>query len=158
MGAAASGRENCELFHTTVQKVEELLGVRLSPAEVKERKKQVLAVLVHELLHAAIAKALPELSSPEKFEVDVANELLVRILEDELVQRLGLPGHTPEEHVQELSRLFPDFSLSVSEFLELKKLWHMRFEKNRDFRAFGQHLLSFVAARSSQRNRGDSSA
>lgn len=158
MGAAASGRENCELFHASVQKVEELFGVRLSPAEVEERKKHVIAVLVHELLHAAIAKALPELSNQEKFEVDVANELLVRILEDELVQRLGLPSHIPEEHVQELSRLFPDFSLSVSEFLELKKLWHMRFEKNRDFRTFGQHLLSFVASRSSQRNCGESSA
>lgn len=155
MGAAASGRENCELVHASVQKVEELFGVRLSPAEVEDRKKQVLAVLVHELLHAAVAKAFPKLSSPEKFEVDVANELLVRILEDELVQRLGLPGHTPEEHVQELSRLFPDFPLGVSEFLELKKLWHTHFEKNRDFRAFGQYLLSFVAA---QRNCGESSA
>lgn len=86
--------------------VERMVEVSLEPAEVEERGYQTLLVFVHELLRGALNQALPELFDSTDPRKDLAQEICVRILEDYVCEKLGLPHHTPQEHVDDLFKLF----------------------------------------------------
>ncbi|MFN3347167.1 MAG: hypothetical protein ACK42E_05105, partial [Candidatus Bipolaricaulaceae bacterium] len=67
--------------------------------------------------------------------------LLVRIREEEISQSLGLFKHSPEEHVAELSRIFPGFDLAPGEYAKLGRLWREEFGPKRDLLGFSRHLI-----------------
>jgi len=104
------------LLEKVVAEVERMVEVSLGPAEVEERGYQALLVFVHELLHGALNQALPELSDPTDPQKDLAQEICVRILEDHVCEKLGLPHHTPQEHVDELFKLFPNHSIAPKDY------------------------------------------
>lgn len=157
MAAGVSGPENFEmdarveelaaLIARILDKVEAHVGAPLEPRAVSERGKQALTVLVHELLHAGIDRSLSELSDPSDPVADLAQEILVRILETQICQELGLPSHTAEEHAREMAQTFPHLPLTAEDYAELLRAWPERLRKNEDLEACSRDLLTLVAAR-----------
>lgn len=135
--------ELAALLERIVEEVERILGVSLNQKEVEERGRQSLRVFVHELLHAALSQTLPNISDPTDPQKDLAQEIIVRILEDSICEKLGLPTHTFDEHVDELARLFPGHPISTEDYKKLAK----DLQSFHDLALFAHHVLLFLGKR-----------
>lgn len=129
-----------ELMERALEEVERAVGVRLADEKVEERGRQALPVFLHELLHEAVDQAFPGLFDPRDPKADLVGEVLVRVLEDEIGRKLGLTGHTPEEHLAELAGVFPHLRLSVKDYEELTEHWR----KYRDVHLFAEKVLKML--------------
>lgn len=106
-----------------VKRVEAELGVSLTDEDLRGDLPYVLQVFLHEVCHAALGKRVPSLRKPYDPAVDLIDEVVVRLLEDELGAGLGFPIHTPEEHAREIATLNPPVQVSPEQYRHLQRKW-----------------------------------
>ncbi|MGB9757602.1 MAG: HEPN domain-containing protein [Candidatus Bipolaricaulaceae bacterium] len=129
------------LLEEIVYTVERTLGVELSPEEAAGRGRQALPVFVHELLHAALGKAVPGVSDPTDPRKDLAHEIVVRVLEREVCENLGLPSHSWEEHAGELRVSFPQSPIGPEDLAKFAGIWR----NWRDLSLLAAHVFQALA-------------
>ena len=128
------------------QCVESTLDIRLADEHYADGRDEVLHVFLHEACHAAIARCVPWIHTLADDEHTALDEILARLLEGEIGSRLGLRGHTAEEHVEELA-MYP-VKVSKEQFTCLQTEWQQRFWPARDVAGMATWSLGYLRGQS----------
>jgi hypothetical protein len=141
-----SGIEN--ILPVAIEKLEEISCVKISGKRIDETTKHVVHIVIHELAHAYLEKALPWLNDLEETQHTLIDEVLSRFLERKVSKELHLYVESFEEQLKELKMYSPLSGLN----------WNVKFYSGlyRDFEkhiASGRSLKSFGESESTRRLR-----
>jgi hypothetical protein len=136
------------ILPVAVKKLEEISGVKVSKDRVNETTKHVVHIVIHELAHAYMEKALPWLNSLEDSQRTLIDEVLARFLERKVSKELHLYVESFEEQLKELKMYSPLSNLDWN--VEFYSKLYRDFEKHI---ARGQSLESFGKSESTRRLR-----
>jgi Zn-dependent M32 family carboxypeptidase len=130
-----------------IKKLEEISGVKVSRQRIDETTKHVVYIVIHELAHAYMEKALPWLKDLEDGQPTLIDEVLSRFLERK-VSKEHLYVESFEEQLKELKMYSPLSNLD----------WNAKFysELYEDFEkhvARGESLESFAKSELTRRLR-----
>ena len=131
-----------------IKKLEEISGVSASRRKIDETKKHAVHIVIHELAHAYLERALPWLNHLEDTEHTLIDEVLTRFLERKVSKELHLYVESFEEQLKELKMYSPLSGLN----------WNVKFYGGlyRDFEkhvAHGGSMKSFGESESTRRLR-----
>ena len=129
-------KEVVEGILAAYEELSRLTGKPIPTDLVKEMLREALHIAVHELAHAALRTAHPELerlTHEEGVLSECIDEIAARILELVVSERLGLATHTLEEHVYELKHYSNLANLPISAE-ELRKLYQQTTKQAREGR------------------------
>jgi benzoyl-CoA reductase/2-hydroxyglutaryl-CoA dehydratase subunit BcrC/BadD/HgdB len=90
-----------------VDKLEKITGVKVSQKELEDAIKHAVHVIIHELAHVYLEKAVPWLSEVEDEKHTLINEVLTRFLERKVSTELNLFVESFEEQLKELKTYSP---------------------------------------------------
>ncbi len=121
--------------------VEQAWEVKFAQHELDEPSQAAVHVFLHELLHLLLEKKVPWVCDPTSPHLDLANEVVVRILEDELGAVLGLAVHAPEEHVHDAALVQSGLPLTPQKYEEWARAWRTTYGPQKDLDNFC-HLVA----------------
>jgi len=131
-----------------IKKLEEMSGVKVSGNRIHEITKHVVHIVMHELAHVYMEKALPWLNNLEDSQHTLIDEVLARFLERKVSKELHLYVESFEEQLKELKMYSPLSNLD----------WTVKFHSKlyKDFEKHisrGRSLENFVKSESTRRLR-----
>jgi hypothetical protein len=97
---------------SVVKKLEEIAGVKVAQNKIDDVVKQAVHIVIHELAHAYVERALPWLSKIEDDQHTLIDEVLARFLERRVSKELSLFVESFEEQLKELRMYSPLRNLS----------------------------------------------
>jgi hypothetical protein len=116
------------ILPVAIRKLEELSGEKVSGKTIDETTKHVVHIVIHELAHAYVEKALSWLSSLEDSQHTLIDEVLARFLERK-VSKEHLYVESFEEQLKELKMYSPLSNLN----------WNVKFY-GKLYRDFEKHI------------------
>jgi hypothetical protein len=128
-------------FQNIVDTIENTMQIKLKDEDFVIGQEQMFHIFLHETSHAVItnqARWVHDLEEEKEIAVD---EILARLLDDELSQIIGLHHHSITEHVDELSK-YP-VQITIEEFARLKEKWQRFYFPNKNVEGMANELLSF---------------
>jgi hypothetical protein len=90
-----------------VDKLEKITGVKVPQKEFEDAVKHAIHVMIHELAHIYLEKAVPWLSEIEDEKHTLIDEVLTRFLERKVSKELNLFVESFEEQLKELKMYSP---------------------------------------------------
>lgn len=87
-----------------VEQVDSALIIRLTDKNLADGQDEMLHVLLHEACQAAVANSVPWIHEPDDGDHAALDQVLARLLEEEMGLAPGLPIHRADEQVEELAR------------------------------------------------------
>jgi len=100
------------MLPSVVKKLEEIAGVKVAQNKINGVVKQAIHIVIHELAHAYVERALPWLSKIEDDQHTLIDEVLARFLERKVSKELNLFVESFEEQLKEIKMYSPLRNLS----------------------------------------------
>jgi uncharacterized protein (DUF952 family) len=122
--------------------LERLLEMEMKDEDFANGRAEILHIYLHEACHAAVSHAVPWIHGLEEGEHTAVDELMVRFLEKEIGESLGLFVHNTGEFMDELIRYPVDISREGYEYLQI--FWEDYFWPRRDLEGMATFLLTFL--------------
>lgn len=89
------------------KKLEEITGVKVAQDKIDDAAPHAIHIIIHELAHMYVEKALPWLSKIEGNKRTLLDEVLARFLERKVSKELNLFVESFDEQLQELKMYSP---------------------------------------------------
>jgi hypothetical protein len=125
-----------------VRQIESALDLRLKDQDFAHGQEEILHVFLHEACHAAVCHAVPWIHDLDERAHTALDEILARLLEEEIGLALGLFVHTPEEPVRELAR-YP-VAITVEQYEHLHRRWRQHYWPGRDVEGLATYALGYL--------------
>jgi hypothetical protein len=122
-----SGLEN--VLPLAIKKLEEISSVKVTRETIDETTKHVVHIVIHELAHVYMGKALPWLDNLKDNQHTLIDEVLARFLERKVSKELDLHVESFEEQLKELKMYSPLSNLD----------WNVKFY-GRLYKDFEEHI------------------
>jgi hypothetical protein len=134
---STSGHEN--VLPVAIKKLEEVSSVKVSREMIDETTKHVVHIMIHELAHVYMEKALPWLDNFEDGQHTLIDEVLARFIERKVSKELDLYVESFEEQLKELKMYSPLSNLDWS-----AKFYGKLYEDFEEHISRGRSLENFV--------------
>lgn len=137
-----SGLEN--ILPVAIKKLEEISSVEVSRERIDETIKHAVHIVIHELAHAYMEKALPWLNNLEDNQHTLIDEVLARLLERKVSKELDLYVEGFEEQLKELKMYSPLSNLDwdVKFYSKLYKDFEKHISRGGSLESFGKSELT----------------
>jgi hypothetical protein len=113
-----------------IRRVEVEFDLKLTDADFADGREEIAHIFLHEACHAALAQRVPWIRDLPQEQHTALDEILARILEDHMAGLLGLPAHTPAEHVRELA-MYP-VHVTIEQYRHLQRAWREQYSQAGD--------------------------
>jgi len=122
--------------------IERTLGINLQDEDFADGREEIEHIFLHEACHAAIAHCVPWIHALEEREHTAVDELMVRLLEKEIAESLGMFVHSTEKFLAELGRYPVD--ITQEDYEQLQTLWDAYFWLRKDLAGMATTTLAFL--------------
>lgn len=125
-----------------VQKIDEELNIQLEDKHFADGQEEAIHVFLHEACHAAVLNCAPWIHDLPEQEHTAVDEIMARMLEDEIAQELGMKRHSAAEHVRELSCYH--LLINLQQYNHLRKKWLQIYWPNRDVAGMVHYVKKYL--------------
>jgi hypothetical protein len=122
--------------------VEAELDLQLTENDLADGWDDIAHVFLHETCHAALAHAAPWVLDLPDEQHTAVDEVVARLIEDQMARQLGLYVHTPEQHVHELGG-YP-VHITVEQYTHLRDRWQEQHEPVKDLAGIARYTLHYL--------------
>lgn len=130
-----------------LQMIEKALNIEIDDSDYKVGREQLFYTFMHETIHAFITKSSPWIHDLAEDETDFVDEVVARILIDDLLEKLDLHSKVKlyyDNHIDHKTELkYYGFPLDSEEYFLLEKEWSKRFSENYQINAFCEYVLDY---------------
>ncbi len=123
-------------------KLEGMLDVVLTDEDFVDGREEILHIFLHEACHAAVSHEVPWIHDLAGEKHTAVDELMVRFLEKEIGESLGLFVRSTDEFMAELRRYPVDIGRAGYAYLET--FWESYFWPSRDLSGMATFVLTFL--------------
>ena len=125
-----------------VEQIESELDLHLTDEDFADGQDEIVHIFLHESCHAALSNRVPWIHDVTDEQHTAVDEILARLLEDHMSSLLGLPAHTPEQHVHELG-MYP-VRITVEQYEHLRTGWQQRYGPDKDLEGMATYTLNYL--------------
>ena len=122
-----------------IQRLEAEMDVRLTDKDFADGRNEIIHVFLHEACHAAVSNSVSWIHDLPDEQHTALDEILARLLENQMSLLLGHSAHTPEEHIHELS-MYP-VKIMIEQWNYLSTKWKQRYGPKKDLEGMARHAL-----------------
>lgn len=126
----------------TIKHVETEFDVKLDDDNFANGREEILHIFLHETCHAALANRAPWIHDLDEEQHTAIDEIVARLLEDHTASSLGLPAHTPEDHVFELG-MYP-VQVTAEQYKHLRTEWQRRYQPDKDLEGMASYTRNYL--------------
>ena len=142
-----------------LQSLEKIFKIEITENEFKIGREQLFVTFMHETIHAFITKKAPWIHDLKDDECDFVDELVVRILIDDIIVKLNLFNkinpyfQSNINHKKDLKNY--GFNLKPEEYEGLELKWHQTFSKEMDIDGFCKLVLNYYNCNETIKRKND---
>jgi len=142
-----------------LQNLEKIFNVTITEKEYKIGREQLFFTFMHETIHAFITKKAPWIHDLSDDECDFVDELVVRVLIDDVIVKLNLNEkinpyfQSNINHKKDLKNY--GFNLKIEEYEELEKKWHQLFSQEMDIDGYCKLILNYYKSSDTIKRKND---
>lgn len=122
--------------------VEAALDLQLTSDDLQEGYPDIAHVFLHEVCHAALAHAAPWVIDLPGEQHTAVDEVVARLIEDEMASSLGMFVHSPKQHVHELGG-YP-VRITVTQYGHLRDKWKGQYGPAKDPEGMARYALHYL--------------
>lgn len=125
-----------------IHRLEAEMDVRLTDEDFADGHQEIIHVFLHEACHAAVSNSVSWIHDLSDKQHTALDEILARLLENQMSILLGYSTHTPQEHIHELS-MYP-VKIKPKQWEYLSKQWKQRYGPKKDLGGMAKHVLDYL--------------
>lgn len=130
-----------------LESMEKILNIKITSDDYIIGRKQLYYIFLHETAHAFITKAANWIHKLKEDETDFVDEVVVRILIDDLIKKLNIYEKLDlyyENHVDHKTELkYYGFNLAIENYLEIENVWILNYAKSFRIDDFCKYVLEY---------------
>ena len=124
-----------------VEQIESELDVHLTDEDFAGGHDEIVHIFLHESSHAALSNRVPWIHNLTDEQHTAVDEILARLLEDHISSLMGLPVHTPQQHVHELG-MYP-VRITVEQYEHLRTVCNS-YMADKDLEGMATYTLNYL--------------